>query len=1230
MKSDVSRQQFILQERLQKRLAQSQAQVMVRDIIVVGVGDGADGEFLYSKYHHEAESAIIGRMLAEIKALLQGVEVIHLEDNYHISDGKLIMREDKQNAITRMTTNEFYFYPEKRQGPISERGFKHLLREIDKMAGNSLENLHLILASFPVMNTKREVHNMVVHVQCGVSPRLTAFAKLTASENDIEYEATKIPYFMAAYKVNHRIEKMNSLLSRIEKRQERYPGNLSIGDIKQLRLLVSLSGLEGSSTTLNLIDQLLDRSGDFGQLIKELGAKVDGLTREIQRQADSGRGLALMSLKNNRSISSAKVSASNQPELPINYNGVIDCATVGRAIFTTAMDICLDHAYDISRRMHSINMKQQASGGLNFIPTQISQVVTSNTIAIDPKSVFAGDVMHADPKYVEIMTGRGNDQWDALYPVMHERWTSQSFGLTSKIAIFPVRQLMRVGLEFAKQLEIVNAHLLKIRVLSLLSCRGQSQAELIQPIKDIKLRLAFELGDLEQIQALIRDGADVLYQDEAGVSTLSLVSTSTELYLWFDKGDDLPHLFSLAMSSGDHKRAVALYEEAKRYHLTRRLKPLLSFDLDLGLKVDLFYAAVRQRDEWLMQYLINSGLNPVYVDPNRGRALYNEILKLTQGRDGLMAKLRDNFLSCTNEDVLLQSLKDVDDVDQAMGLMFASAIHDENEHFFSSLLQLGGDCLGVNPVTGSTLLIDIPVRGSKDIAHAMYSEVIKSHRVNHFMAIVIENRISSLKITFFIKYIAGLNEGKGKVLGEVVDALIKADQYRYLESVMKDPLIYPLMPEFLQDKISSAIEGFNAFKAALYHGNVVAVASAFDAGMSVNVKLGEGQSPLMVAIVTGQIKLVDLILGYRPDVTLTNAEGETVLALAIALKKWEPISLLYDYCVNEGVLAQVFDAISMCAIKNSLKTVMLSQVLKVDKPGACLAELDTSLAFAKKLGLKLGLSSGFGVKMMLAAIKQNDPMTAAWLLDHGVDVNAVDKSYVSLLATAISAHANGIALLLISRGASLVEGESGQHLLVNRALISDNATILDQLLDLSHDVIDLNVIQPNMTLPPLHYALSKGCEAVIPILIKHGADVNAVDYKLQRSPLMLSIRQQSLSMMQALLAAGANPNLEAGRWTPLTYAVKRSSDPEFLRPLLSAPGININQQCGRWKQSALHMAVKRNKPALIDLLLSHGADMDITNRRGETPMAMAERCGHAHLVERFKLAQSAAMRSQRP
>jgi len=111
--------------------------------------------------------------------------------------------------------------------------------------------------------------------------------------------------------------------------------------------------------------------------------------------------------------------------------------------------------------------------------------------------------------------------------------------------------------------------------------------------------------------------------------------------------------------------------------------------------------------------------------------------------------------------------------------------------------------------------------------------------------------------------------------------------------------------------------------------------------------------------------------------------------------------------------------------------------------------------------------------------------------------------------------------------------------------------------------------------PPLHRTCHRGFYGIARLLIEHGADVNAVDGH-GHTPLHWACERNYPTLIRLLIEHGADVNMRSrtqvhSGFTPLHFACKSSSA----------------------------------NPGTVALLLSHGADANTLNERGETPLALA-------------------------
>jgi ankyrin repeat protein len=161
-------------------------------------------------------------------------------------------------------------------------------------------------------------------------------------------------------------------------------------------------------------------------------------------------------------------------------------------------------------------------------------------------------------------------------------------------------------------------------------------------------------------------------------------------------------------------------------------------------------------------------------------------------------------------------------------------------------------------------------------------------------------------------------------------------------------------------------------------------------------------------------------------------------------------------------------------------------------------------------------------------------------------------------------------------------------------------------------------------------------------LVAAGADVNQVSTGGQISPIVMAIVNGHLDLAKMLLDRGADPNLvsEAGltalyttidvEWAPHAWFPQPITDQEQVTYLdlmkaLLAHGANVNARLGKkiWFRSFTHdvtwidpagatafwRAAQSTDLAAMHLLVEHGADPNIANTAGDTPLMAAAGIG---------------------
>ncbi|KAA3673091.1 uncharacterized protein DEA37_0000873 [Paragonimus westermani] len=150
----------------------------------------------------------------------------------------------------------------------------------------------------------------------------------------------------------------------------------------------------------------------------------------------------------------------------------------------------------------------------------------------------------------------------------------------------------------------------------------------------------------------------------------------------------------------------------------------------------------------------------------------------------------------------------------------------------------------------------------------------------------------------------------------------------------------------------------------------------------------------------------------------------------------------------------------------------------------------------------------------------------------------------------------------------------------------------------------------------LMFAAFKGNLECMEALLESGADVNAVDHS-GLSALHLATDGEQTRAIKLLVKNGANlENRDFGLgWTPLIRCagLKNNGNVDVACELIRA-GAQIDALDNDGK-TALHNCVMVNHHTLCEILLKHGARLDLTTNTGYNAFTLAESSGNQKLVQ---------------
>ena len=221
------------------------------------------------------------------------------------------------------------------------------------------------------------------------------------------------------------------------------------------------------------------------------------------------------------------------------------------------------------------------------------------------------------------------------------------------------------------------------------------------------------------------------------------------------------------------------------------------------------------------------------------------------------------------------------------------------------------------------------------------------------------------------------------------------------------------------------------------------------------------------------------------------------------------------------------------------------------------------------------------------------------------------KGWTALETAAWMGHTEVVEVLL-QHGASATNSSAKGMTPLHSAVRAGNTALADLLLAHGADVRE----QTGQRDEPIHFAakcLQDVSETTLPWLLSHGADINAKG-SYGYTPLHLALAQGKWSTARVLIANGADVDALNDRFCrteqPLHSAARGRLRPKELELFLEVDGVDVNARDNKGN-TALHALAKctdrpdTNSPAVAEVLLAHGADIDARNECASTPLHLA-------------------------
>ena len=401
-------------------------------------------------------------------------------------------------------------------------------------------------------------------------------------------------------------------------------------------------------------------------------------------------------------------------------------------------------------------------------------------------------------------------------------------------------------------------------------------------------------------------------------------------------------------------------------------------------------------------------------------------------------------------------------------------------------------------------------------------------------------------------------------------------------------------------------DGATALHWASYRDALDLAGLLIEAGAGVDAPNDYGVTPLALACENGAARMVRRLLAAGADPNVPRETGETPLMT----------------CARTGSLGAVAELLARGADPRRAES-------ERGQTALMWAAGEGHTPVARVLvahGADVRARSAAGFTPLLIAAREDQPALAELLLDAGAGVNVeTPDGLTPLLVATLRGHA-ALATSLLARGADPNAGGTG-YAPLHWASGSWHTELTGSLRGIDTERDDewrsLNGVRT-------------GRLALVEALLAHGADPDVrlvahppqFGFASQRfrvslvgaTPFLLAAMDGNLAVMQALAAAGADLRLATEqRTTPLMAASglgrvpaeTRVTDVETLEAVgfLLSRGADIDAANADGR-TALHGAAHIRSDALVQLLVDHGAEVRAGDRRGITPLMIAEGGGH--------------------
>lgn len=463
-------------------------------------------------------------------------------------------------------------------------------------------------------------------------------------------------------------------------------------------------------------------------------------------------------------------------------------------------------------------------------------------------------------------------------------------------------------------------------------------------------------------------------------------------------------------------------------------------------------------------------------------------------------------------------------------------------------------------------------------------------------------------------------------------------------------------------------EGRTALRAAAWGGHEEILLTLLAHGAKVDSIDHEGRTPLIAAAYMGHKEAVEILLDAGAQVDLADGDGRTALSVAALCvpsaaagsRHGEVVSLLLERGADpEHKDKDGMTPLLLASYEGHEEVVehLLEAGADVDESAGAYPSAITPLLAAAAMGhagtvnrmlfwgaAVDGIDGEGRTALCLAAAKGSIEVVRA-LLDRGLDENHKDDlGWTPLHTAACEGHKNICAVLTeqgsMARVSELdVEGRTPLILAAQEGHCSTVRLLLERKSPIDHraydghsalsaaalqghrEVVELLLrrgadtdVRDAEGRPLLYLLILEGCLDLATLLIeKGGVPLESRDAE-GRTALHVAAWQGDLDGIELLLRHGADPNALDSEGRPALHSVAWRGHLDAGRLLLRARGIKVDLACKKQGATALSIAAQEGHTEIVTMLLENGAEPDLVDHYGRSPVKVAGKRGNFPIV----------------